>query len=223
MPVRVSSTKSEQMKTLIIALSLAGLALPARELPIAPDAPPRAGTTGYELVKKQGQVALYERWLEVEPGRQARELKAEFIAPASPQALLELLRDESKALAWMRHAGACRILEDNDDGWLAYVRYDLPWPVSDQDCLLRYELHKNGGSAKLGFRSASDGKAPPRRGVKRMAGVSGAWLLEPVAGGRSKVSYTVITTERPSLPRWITDPIVQGNLLDTMNAFLGQL
>lgn len=209
------------MKNLLIIASLVGAALPAG-VPgaLLPAGPGSAEEKNYKLVKVEGQVALYERWLEVEAGREAREMKAEFTVPVGPEAVVALLRNEAKTPVWMRRAASCRImLEGSGQSWLAYVRYNIPWPISDQDCLLRYEVKKNENRRLINFRSASDSKAPPMPKVKRMQGISGAWLLEPLPGNKTKITYTVMTTEKPSLPRWATDPVVQGNLLDTMNAF----
>ena len=215
------------MKHLWFIVSLAGMAWPAGGpshtpadtstlLPVAED--------NFKLVKVDGAVSLYERWLEVEPGREAREMKAEFTAPGAPDEAVALLRNEVKAMEWMRRVGACRIMADGSaQSWLSYVRYDIPWPVSDQDCLLRYELKKTGNQIHIPFRSAIDDKIPPKSKVKRMKGITGSWLLEPQAGNKTYVTYTIMTTEKPTLPRWITDPLVQGNLLDTMNAFRSQL
>ena len=28
--------------------------------------------------------------------------------------------------------------------WLSYIRYDVPWYLNDQDCLMRYQLIREG-------------------------------------------------------------------------------
>jgi uncharacterized protein YndB with AHSA1/START domain len=209
------------MKLIALLLSLAGAPCPAG----TPALPAPAGAAEkFTLVKTQGAVSLYERWLEIEPGRQGREVKAEFTVSQPPAAVVALLRDEAKAKDWMRRVSECRIVPDPHSGsWLAYVHYNIPWPISNQDCLLRYEQRREGEQLRIAFRTAAHSDFSPKARVKRMAGVAGAWLLTPQADGRTKVTYTVMTTETPALPRWVTDPLVQSNLLDTMNAFCALL
>jgi hypothetical protein len=210
------------MKLIALMLSLAGSPCPAGT-PALP-APTLAGGEKFTFIKTQGAVSLYERWLEIEPGRQGREVKAEFTVSQPPAAVVALLRDEAQAKDWMRRVGECRILPGTHGrSWLAYVHYNIPWPISDQDCLLRYEQRQEGGQLHIAFRSAAHSDYPPKPRVKRMAGVAGAWLLTPQADGRTQITYTVMTSETPTLPRWATDPLVQSNLLDTMNAFCALL
>lgn len=213
------------MKVIILCMSLVGASYPVGWPALS--APPMTASSGEEdftFIKAQGEVRLYERWLEIEPGRKGREMKAEFTVPQGTAAVAALLRDEGKAKDWIQRASACRLVsEANDQSWLAYVHYGLPWPISDQDCLLRYELKQQGGQTRIAFRSVANSSFPPKSRVKRMKGIVGSWLLTPQAGNRTKITYTIMTTETPTLPRWVTDPHVQSNLLDTMNAFFALL
>lgn len=179
----------------------------------------------FKLVKTKGDVSLYERWLEVEENRKVREMKTEFTASGDFNAAFELLRNEKKVLQWMKSVGEVKEVESKGiHSWTYYVRYDMPWPASDQDCLIRYKPGQKGKEEgiRVIFESRDD-LIPEKQGVRRMNGISGSWNFFPQPGGRTKVVYTVMTTAKPNLPRWVLDPFVQNNLLDTMIAFSDQL
>ena len=84
---------------------------------------------------------------------------------------------------------------------------------------MRYHLTRDNGYAHVYFSSVADGRYPPEDGIKRMEGVQGLWRFESQADGKTRVTYSVLILEKPSLPRWITDPIVRSNMMDSMVAF----
>ncbi len=199
-------------------------------IPFQPEAQPIAlasanSTRAFEVVKKQGDIEVYERWFEVEgEGRETRELKSEFIMPAGIDKILPLIQDPDKVVKWMKAAGEVKAIEGKGTSqWLSYIRYDVPWPVSDQDCLMRYHLVREGNRAFVHFRSATDSRVPAKGGIKRLDGIQGQWRLQALGNGRTKVTYSMLTLEKPTMPRWVTDPVVRATMLDSMVAFCGLL
>lgn len=208
------------MKGLCMLLSLAIWMCPVKEEAFAPTIK-IAPEASFKLLKTKGGVSLYERWVNVTADRRAREMKAEFTVQADVTAILALLQDESKATKWLKGADAFKLLSTESLSWTSYVRYNIP--IKDQDCVLQYTCQTEKDTVLIRFKSATHEQAPPKTGVKRMQGVRGSWQLIPQSDQQTKIAYTIITTQKPTLPRWLTDPIVQNNLLDTMNAFAAQL
>lgn len=172
----------------------------------------------FQLVKSKGSVALYERWAPQPGGFSVRELKATFTVSGTPDDGIRLLQNEQQAADWMKRVTDFRhIIKPESNAWVTYIRYNVPWPLNDQDCLLRYQLQAEESSILLRFQTTS-GKIAPLEGVKRMQGIHGSWLFEPL-GANTRVTYRVMATEKPAFPRWATDPIIQNNLLDTLNGF----
>jgi len=207
------------MKWLIVNLLLAGMILPAE----ARMDPHRLGDGGFKLVKVKGGVHLYERWVEIGPGLKVRELKAEFTTEAGVETLLGLLSDASRAYRWMQALEEFRLVEKQGPKvWTSYIRYKVPWPLEDQDVVLKYQVSAVNGLHSVSFQSVTNASCPVKEGVTRMQGVSGSWNFQPQNSGQTKVTYFIITRNRSNMPRWLTDPIIQDNLLDTMIAFNGQ-
>ncbi|MCB9283541.1 MAG: hypothetical protein H6563_05650 [Lewinellaceae bacterium] len=211
------------MKSLVLKMLLigaVGFAGPADAT--TPKLKDPAGDGDFKLVKVRGSVSLYERWFEVEPGLNVRELKAEFTVDASSMSAFNLLKDESRAPKWMQSLDVFDVVENQGSNWVSYVRYNIPWPLDDQDVVLRYRQSNVDGAILVSFNSDAHASCPVKDGVSRMKGVSGSWLFQPTGNNQTKVTYKITTRNKSHFPRWVTDPLVQDNLMDTMNAFCVQ-
>ncbi|MBK8491372.1 MAG: hypothetical protein IPL49_10905 [Saprospirales bacterium] len=207
----------------MLLIGAVGTASPAQaaKMPIAKSPVITPGEGEFKLVREKGSVSLYERWFEVEPGLKVRELKAVFTVEAGTVSAINLLKDASRAPKWMQSLDEFELVENKGASWISYVRYSIPWPLEDQDVVLRYRQTNVDASTLVSFFSDSHPSYLPEKGVTRMQGVSGSWLFEPV-GNKTVVTYKITTRNKSSIPRWITDPIVQDNMLDTMNSFCVQ-
>src|ERR1044071_10127564 len=80
----------------------------------------------FKLVEKRGNIALYERWFLYDSVTKAREIKLVFEVKAEMQSAINLLQDETRSDKWNLHSSQFRVLKEDDDQWINYVRYDLP-------------------------------------------------------------------------------------------------
>lgn len=176
----------------------------------------------FKLVKTSGRVSLYERWVEIEPGNSVREVKAEFTVDAGMDAALALLKDKSRVHRWMQGMQEFQVVENLSDGWVSYIRYSIPWPLADQDIVMRFKLFKSTGLYTASFQSSTHASYPVKDGVTRMKGVTGSWQFQAKSSNQTQVTYLIMTRNKSNFPKWMTDPIIQDNLLDTMNAFADQ-
>lgn len=177
----------------------------------------------FQLVKRSGDISLYERWIALpgEEGQQAREVKSVFYYKNSIAAGLRLLRDENKRMMWQDHVSEHKSYTQSDTThWFEYTYHDVPWPVSDQDHFMEYRLTScSAHELLISFKSTTDKHlAPERKGVTRMI-LSGSWLLEQVDPKRVRVTYRIFSTPL-DIPRMLTDPIVRGNMVSTIEEFV---
>ena len=63
------------------------------------------------------------------------------------------------------------------------------------------------------------GYIPEKEGVSRIRHMTGLWQFRQVGENRVEVTYTLFSGQRSAFPRWITDPIIQGNMIKTMKNF----
>jgi hypothetical protein len=184
-------------------------------------APALAPDGVYRLIQVKGAVSLYERWVEITPGNKVREMKAEFEADATPEEALDLFKDPKRQNKWRSSLDDYQIIDLNGaDSWVAYSRYRIPWPMDNQDMVLCYQAHRQAkGAIYIAFQSCEHASFPPMKSVARVGGISGTYHFQPKSNGKIQATYTAISTHKSSMPRSVTDPILQNNLLNTLNAF----
>jgi hypothetical protein len=179
---------------------------------------------GFELVKKDGDITVYERWIDYpnsNPPYKAREVLSEFYFNSTMYKGLRLMQDEEKIYRWQNHVTKFEVYKQPDSTiWHEYSYHDIPWPVSDQDHYLVYTLSVVS-STKLfvTFASLVDAaRAPVNKSVTRME-LSGSWTFEQLTPTRTKVTYRIIS--KPiGIPKWLTDPIIRSNIMTTMKEYI---
>ena len=175
-------------------------------------------TADFVLVREKDGIALYERWYAVTADQQAREVKAIFHVKSRPQAAVALIKDETKAMQWNRNTESYRILPESENVWFGYIQYDLPWPVSNQDCVLKYEQNTLHNSLLIEFSETDHPSFPLKKRVQRIPQISGKWIIAETDDG-ILVEYYITTTPSDTLPTWLTDPIIRNNLIETLQHF----
>ena len=177
----------------------------------------------YKLVKRDNVLSLYERWMPGADGESVREIKAVFEVKAAIPAVIALFKDQDQGREWNINASDYRIANGSDTRhWITYIKYDIPWPMDDQDCCLLYQYHEPAGkgeTAEVMFLSTTDSRFPLLHKTTRITGTKGKSLMEPQAAGQLKITYTVTTDRSKKIPRWVSDPIIHDNLFRTMTKF----
>jgi hypothetical protein len=182
---------------------------------------------GFELVRNEDEILVYERWVTFpgsDPPITAREVKSEFYVRCSMSDALELIRDESSIGKWQKHVSEFKVYPRTDSLWLEYSYHDIPWPVSDQDHLLKYVVEDPTESDGIfvTFRTVRDSQlAPVRKNVSRMT-LSGSWYFQDAPDGRIKVTYRILSMPG-NVPRFITDPVIRNNLVSTVREYIDLL
>jgi hypothetical protein len=176
----------------------------------------------FDLVKEDSPIFVYERWITF-PGKvpavKAREVKGEFLINSSMYEILALLKDETKTKTWQSHVSEHKVYQQRDTAyWLEYSYHDIPWPVSDQDHFLRYDLEEiSDKELFIRFESVVNQKlSPEKKGVSRME-LAGSWRLEQLSPKQVRVTYRILSMPS-SIPRMFTDPVIRSNLMSTIKA-----
>lgn len=183
-----------------------------------------AQDTAFTLIKKDGPIAIYERWVKFpgsNPSVTAREVKGVFTFNNSTQAALNLIKNEEKINEWQKHVSEFKVIPHRDSSlWYEYSYHDIPWPVSDQDHFLEYKITVNNGNELIiNFSTKSDNKlAPVRKGVTRMK-LTGSWTLEQISASKTKATYRIMSMPG-NIPTWLTDPIIHRNIMITIKEFI---
>ncbi len=170
----------------------------------------------YKVVYSRENVTLHERPIVNDEGQDTREIKAVFAVEASVPALVKLLKDPGKGVEW--NAGACsyNVLNYGDDNWITHIEYDLPWPLSNHDAVVKHFVQKHSGNLLEVYLESVEGVIPEQKGVERMQLVKGKWTIRQINPSLIEVSYQVSSKPSP-LPKILTDPIVHHQMVRSMS------
>ena len=101
--------------------------------------------------------------------------------------------------------------------WFSYAHFALPWPVSDQDIVLHNAIAEKEDGRFIHIRmNGAEDKRPMPRDVNRIQAFTGSWRLQALPDGKTEVDYRVQTRNKPTIPTWITDPVIQQSFLRTL-------
>lgn len=176
------------------------------------------GDGNFTLVMNEKGISLYEKWVDIGNNRKARELKAVFTITCTQTAALALLQDESKGTSWNANASSFAIKDNVGSGWVNYIEYDLPWPMDNQDCVLKHNKTTGTNSIEVTFASTEHTAFPQKKNTNRIPDIKGKWVFAS-DGSNQKVEYFITTSPSATLPRSITDPVVRNNLVKSMSSF----
>lgn len=169
----------------------------------------------FKLVKQADNIFLYERWIEAQNGK-VREIKAVFLVRSNVPSIVQLLKDPARGKSWNANAKDYRVMPlPEENRWISYIQYDIPWPFDDQDCCLAFHFQNN----EVSFESTRSAAFPETEGMQRITGTRGKWVLENMHSGNVKVTYLITTDKSKKIPRWVSDPIVHSSLFKTMAQF----
>jgi hypothetical protein len=175
----------------------------------------------FTLVRSDENVSIYTRWIPVNETRSTRQLKAEFVIDCPVEKVVSVLRDEKTYTQWMKASKTYfRLKTISENQWYSYVQFSIPWPLNNQDCILKYEVHENNELLRTEITLVGEPDfLKTYDGVERISHMEGSWVITQIGTGKSRVEYLVYSNQAPKFPTWITDPLIQKNLLKTMNAF----
>lgn len=179
---------------------------------------PLTDTSSFVLVREANGVSLYERWYPMTPGLLAREIKATFRIRATPDLAVALIKDASRGKQWNKNTCTYKVVDLSAASWTSYIQYDLPWPLSNQDCVLQYEQILAPDTVSILFQGTSHPLFPEKARIQRIRELRGKWVFVR-RDNEYQVDYFITTTPSKTLPGWVTDPIIRNNLVETLTSF----
>lgn len=172
------------------------------------------GDTVYEEWEKVGdksEVQTYIRWVKVNGEKTSRERKGEFIVRCPVQDVLDVLTNAELTQKWMSGVKESYCISHvNKLRWYTYTLFSIPWPFENRDMIslntLDYNLSE--GSARIAIISKGN-QIPEKKGICRMSDYTATWQLTRLGEGKTKVTFTALSTTPPVLPRFIQDPVLE--------------
>ncbi len=175
-------------------------------------------TEEWDLCKQHKNVSIFQRWTEAEPGRNAREIYAETVVAATPEALVKIIRNEDYGKQWLSMADEYEVIASTSQNeWYAYSRFSLT-PLLKFDLITLNQVSENleQHSLSIGI-SGQPNYYPEKKNFRRLSHFSGKWEFIAESNHRTRIRYYLFSKTKPFLPRWITDPFVFGELETCVN------
>jgi hypothetical protein len=175
----------------------------------------------WRLQKEKDGIQIYTRWVPVEEDRKARQMHAIMQVDASLEAVVMAFSDQEQVPKWLSRAQEYfHFIPQGKTDWYAYTRFNIPWPMQDQDLITRNQLTQDSDSRQVHvtIEGVKD-YIPEKKDAMRIPHFEGTWDFTPNADGSIKVDYYLFVKSKPVLPRWMIDPIVEYGMWRTFSDF----
>ena len=115
---------------------------------------------------------------------------------------------------WVPDGQSRRVLVNTPDEFVVYTRIDLPTFFSDRDIVSRgvRSSDPQSGAYKIDWKAVEHAQAPPVDGVIRIVRGQGSWEFTQADADTSRVDYETFIDLGGSLPAWLIQPLMAGNV-----------
>lgn len=170
-----------------------------------------ASSTSWEIIKQDKGVTLKSRWLSFGDSAKTREIASHFIMNADVQSVLTNLIQPEKVMTWNDGARSLKILKHEGFSWITHTVYDIPYPFSQQDLVVKNVLLKENEKTII-LMFAVPGYIAPLKNVTRQQLYFGKWELSQLDNETTEVQFSAISFSKSTIPRFIRDPIIQNKI-----------
>jgi len=157
----------------------------------------------WKLAKEKNGIKVYTRV--VKEGT-LKEFKAVMDITASMSDVKKVLLDINGYAKWQHKCMVSKLLKKvSDTEMYTYTKVDTPWPVTDRDLVLKYNI-KNPSSKEFRI----DFKAYPKYiGTKddavRLPYCTGYWSVKALSNGKVRVTNQAHSSAGGSVPAWLAN------------------
>ncbi len=177
-----------------------------------------AQTGSWETVKQNKGITIKYRSIKLGKSTKTRELSTHFTVEAHPDSILAYLRIPEKQMQWDKGVKAVRILEQDSISWITHTMYNIPFPISQQDVVVKNIVVKTENKFIINITSTPH-FIPLIEDVDRVKHYIAQWVIFPLENNQLDVTFSAITLSKSYIPKFIKDPLIQNNLLKSVKAF----
>ncbi len=175
-----------------------------------------SGTASWKLTKENDNIQMFHKWVNLLESQKTRAMKVTFFADATPQKVLECLKNPEDIKQWSHGIEKCERHPKTTTEWTTYTLFKIPGPFDNKDLVSVYNVKNLGTRGIVIDITSSPDALPTPEDVQRIREYNGTWTLTPKSTGGTNVTFEVISFTEPILPRWIQDPIVQSTFMKSI-------
>lgn len=147
-------------------------------------------------------------WTEAVPDSNFKAFKGEVLIQATPQQILEVIRNTEKLPEWYHNTiEANRLQTISESESINYTVTKTPWPVTNRDSVTQSSIQpQEDDSIKVILKGVPDAY-PQQQDRIRVPRLDGYWLLQP-HGDQTKVTLQISAEPGGEIPSWLANAMV---------------
>ncbi len=169
----------------------------------------------WNFEKEEDGIAVFTRAV---TGSGIKEFKGIAEVDAPVDRIVRFLQDADGYKDWFPNCVDSKALPEVEDASFRYSVSGTPWPISDRDMILRTTTssrHVPTRATVIDVSAAPDAY-PIQEGLVRIQKASGRWTLEPIADGKTRVTFRMHLEPGGGIPQWLINARVVGTPLATL-------
>lgn len=145
-------------------------------------------------------------------------IHGEIVIQGDWPSVLRTLLDTEGVPEWAANVDAVTVLAFRPPNhYLVRTRLSLPPPLADRELITESIHGRFAGAVYLDVRAAPD-SAPPDPDRPRVTQAAACWQATPQPHGELRLRYLSYAVITEWLPDWLTSPIAEASVGDTLNA-----
>jgi len=168
----------------------------------------------WEMIKDEKGVRIRSRWLTFDDTLRTREISTHFVVKGQINDVLINLVQPARLESWNEGIREVSVLSTDGNSWITHMVYDIPFPFSQQDMVVKNSMVHTGQKTIINISSLPDYIAPIND-VNRQRHYFGRWELTSLDKETTEVVFHAISFSRSNIPLFIRDPIIQRKLLNS--------
>lgn len=177
--------------------------------------PAGAAQPGWQLVKDENKVQVYEREIE---GSVFREYQAVTVVDAPVTEVSALYEKPELMPQWYHQCRLSTMFKElGPDDEMYYFVIEMPWPFEVRDAAYRRTRSVDEGSGAIEYKLlAIPDSYPPQEGKIRIPELTGLWRFTPREDGRTEVLYRQYLQAGGNVPSFFVNQYAAVILYNTL-------
>ena len=130
--------------------------------------------------------------------------------------VVEIIKHADKAEDWISDVSVGEMIKKtNEEQWLAYLLFDLPWPFEQREMTLNYKITTNTPE-EVFIKLTINAEMPQKKeDAIKIENAEGSWKLNQV-GADVKVVYSFVAEPNGNIPAWVINMFVVDGPIETL-------
>lgn len=165
-----------------------------------------AAQTQWVLEKDKNDIQIFTRKL---PNASIKDYRAETVLNASAEEVLSFLIDFDNYKNWFANAEKCYLVKKvSNTELIQYFEAKAPWPVSNRDCVTRFEIDKKpNGDVRINLSLAPE-FYEEKSDIVHISEFKGYWEITKIGENKVKIVQEVASNPGGAIPDWLANAFI---------------